>query len=261
MINLFFVTHRFYHRPRAALAASRARRQGLHPRCSDSYHATPDIRRSARAAGKTTAVDSTRAAPRLPIAIGALLGLLAVPACTAGEASARREHGAHHHGVGHLDLVAEGEALYLELTGPAASLAGFEHAASTKAETRALAKTLAVLEDGERLFRFSPAAGCRLHSASVDAPLTSPATPDSRSDATAGGHAAPTGTPPGRVQAGHADIRADYHFVCTEPGRVERLNVRLFQDFPAVERVQVQFIWQARQGAATLTADNPVIRF
>ena len=157
--------------------------------------------------------------------------------------------------------MAEGEALYLELTGPAASLVGFEHAASTKAETRALAKTLTVLEDGERLFRFSPAAGCRLHGASVEAPLISPATPDARSDATAAEHAAPTGTPPGRVQAGHADIRADYHFECAEPGRVESLSVQLFQDFPAVERIQAQFIWHARQGAATLTADNPVIRF
>jgi hypothetical protein len=103
LINFFLVADRFFQRPRPALAASRARRPALHERC-DSYRASPDTRRSARAAGKTTAVDSTCAAPRLPLAIGA------------------------------------------------------------------------VLEDGERQFRFSPAAGCRPHGASVDAPLISPAT-------------------------------------------------------------------------------------
>ncbi len=244
-----------------APAISRSHRPSLHPCGRDGYDAVPGARRSVRAAGKTTEVNSNRAAPRLPIAVGALLGLLAVPPGAAGEAGALHEHGARDQGVGHLNLVAEGRELYLDLTGPAASLLGFEHAASTEAEKRSVAKALAVLEDGERLFRFSPAAGCRLHAVSVNAPVTGSATPDARLDAPAGGHVAPTGTPPDGAQAGHVDIEADYHFVCTEPGRVERLELQFFQDFPAVERVQVQFNWQARQGATTLTADDPVIAF
>jgi hypothetical protein len=191
------------------------------------------------------------------ILIGALFGVPTAGQCLAEAQQIQHQLGTHRHGTGQLNIAMEGREVYLELDSPAADVAGFEHAPSSNAEKTALDAAVAILKDGDRLFRFSPAAGCRLHTAHVTAPVPGTAGHKAHHDGT---------TKPGAArdrpaENAHADIRVDYHFVCKQPARLERLNVGLFATFPAIEHIEVQFITEGRQGAAELTAANPVLRF
>ena len=59
----------------------------------------------------------------------------------------------------------------------------------------------------------------------------------------------------------HADIDAEYRFECAEPDRLVQMHLGLFEAFPETRGLQVQFVGPRGQGAAELTAANPVLRF
>lgn len=178
---------------------------------------------------------------RHPRALARLLILaLALPTLTL--AHEERSHGAHTHGLARLDLAVEGGALLIGLESPAANIVGFEHAPANARERAALDAALATLKDGGRLFRLPADAGCRLVEAVVETPLAAKA-----------GEAAHA--------SDHADIEAEYRFECAEPGRLVQMRLGLFDAFPQTQRLQVQFVGPRGQGAAELTAANPVLRF
>ncbi|MDZ7752798.1 MAG: DUF2796 domain-containing protein [Gammaproteobacteria bacterium] len=59
----------------------------------------------------------------------------------------------------------------------------------------------------------------------------------------------------------HTDVTANYRFHCEHPTRLERMEVRLFEPFPATQRLRVQFITDRGQGAAELTPENRFLSF
>ena len=98
--------------------------------------------------------------PRIPAI--ALFWAMATGQGLAEADNGQRQHDAHRHGAGRLNIAMEGGEVYAELESPAANVVGFEHAPTTEAERASLDKAVATLQDGDRLFRFSPAADCRL---------------------------------------------------------------------------------------------------
>jgi hypothetical protein len=171
-----------------------------------------------------------------------LLALTLVLPTLAVAQAEHRSHGAHAHGLARLDLAVEGGVVLIGLESPAANIVGFEHAPANAGERAALEAAMATLKDGGRLFRLPADAGCRLMEAVVETPLTAKA-----------GEAAHA--------SDHADIEAEYRFECAEPGRLVQMQLGLFEAFPQTERLQVQFVGPRGQGAAELTAANPVLRF
>jgi hypothetical protein len=173
----------------------------------------------------------------------------------------QRQHDNHRHGASRLNIAMEGRDLYLELESPAADVAGFEHAPSTEAERASLDEAVATLQEGDRLFRFSPAADCRLHTAQVaTSPKASGGLETSGHREHPGGKIEHQAAQGGPAQEPHADIQVDYHFFCAQPARLEQLSVELFTAFPAIQILDVQFILKGRQGAAELTAANRELR-
>jgi ABC-type Zn2+ transport system substrate-binding protein/surface adhesin len=59
----------------------------------------------------------------------------------------------------------------------------------------------------------------------------------------------------------HADIDATWRFSCEQPDMLDRISVRLFDVFPRTQRLQVQYITEKQQGAASLNAAQPELRF
>lgn len=145
--------------------------------------------------------------------------------------------GAHVHGRAALTLAQDGPQLLLELDSPAANLVGFEHPPMTAAERKLALEAQATLREASRLFRLSPAAGCRLTAVNIASGLAEVAHGD------------------------HADIVATYGFTCAHPQRLDGLEVDLFQLFPATRELTVQYALQHRQGGATVTAAAPTLRF
>lgn len=166
------------------------------------------------------------------------LGLLAL--LTA--AGAAQAHKPHEHGVVKLDVALDGGELTLVVEMPLDSLVGFERAPRTDAERQAAVAALARMRDGAALFRLDAAARCSLRSATVEAPVL---------------EAAPGATGPA---GGHADLEAVYVFACAEPSRLAALDVRLFEAFRRVDRIDVQAALPGVQRKATLRRAASVLR-
>lgn len=171
-----------------------------------------------------------------------LMGLLFISASPSMAEEPHREHGAHVHGLGQLNVVQDGGTLLIELISPAANIVGFEHAPKTAEQQAALSKGTQALENGDELFHFPAAAECRL--ASVET-VTEMAAEEHDHE----------------PQEGHADFEAHYQFTCSSPAALSHLDVKLFERFPHTEKLNVQLITTRRQGAAVLTADSPRLDF
>ena len=169
-----------------------------------------------------------------------------------------RQQGAHVHGIGQLNLALDGRELYIELDSPAANIVGFEYAPSSDADRAALDKAMAALSDGERLFRLTPAAGCRLGDAKIASALLDDHGHDEHKHDE---HKHDDHKHDGHDHETHADIRATYQFACDNPGALDGVVVEVFEAFPGTERLQMQFVIGERQGAAELTPADHVVNF
>jgi hypothetical protein len=188
-----------------------------------------------------------------------------------------RQHGTHVHGMAALNLVLEGQEVHIELDSPAANIVGFEHAPSSADDHAALDKAVATLKDGDRLFKFTDDAGCRMETAKVASELLDAehqAHAEEKAEAHA--HEGKEGHTPEEHEGGHAkkdkhehegegkthsDIEATYRFECSVPGKLTQLTVELFEAFPGMEELKVQYVSESRQGAAELTAADHVVEF
>ena len=208
---------------------------------------------------------------------GMVAGVLLAPAVAADE---RRAHGVHEHGAATLNAALDGGELYLELSSPAMNLVGFEYVPSSDEDLATVARAVATLEDGARLFGPSAGAECALAAAEVELPedwrgrgLPDPKAKhhqeahdhgDAHHDHAEGhGHDHGHDHDHGHAHAHdtHADIHASWRFTCAEPGGLSALDIGLFAAFPGLERLRIQSVGPAGQSAAELTAADPVLRF
>ena len=176
---------------------------------------------------------------------------------------APRQHGSHVHGIAALNLALEGQEVHIELDSPAANIVGFEHAPSSEADHAALDKAVAALKDGDRLFSFNDDAGCRMETAKVASELLDEEhEPHTEEKTREHAHEEKEGHDhEEREGETHSDIEATYHFECNAPGKLTQLTVELFEAFPGMEELKVQYVIESKQGAAELTAADHVVKF
>ncbi len=201
----------------------------------------------------------------VPLALWAVL-VLNVPGPVTGAESTHREHGAHEHGHGVLEVVAESDELVIALRIPAVNAVGFEHAPSTAQQHQLAEETIARFRLGEQLFVASSAAGCRLVDAGVELAgmeeehggahegeeheKNAHASPDHDAQAEEGEHA----------QEDHSELHAEYHFRCANLARLEAIEVRVFDALHDVEAIDARVVTAAFQGAAELAAGDTVLK-
>lgn len=164
---------------------------------------------------------------------------LAIAIGTAGPAPAASDM--HRHGAGQLDIVIEADAVMIEVQIPAADVVGFENEPRTPEEESAVRKARETLELGDRLFDFPAGAHCRLETAEVDR------------RAIDGQRAA--------VKDTHGDFDARYLFRCERPSRVSRIDVQIFEHFPAVRELQARIISPDGQTAYELDRSSTRLSF
>lgn len=150
---------------------------------------------------------------------------------------------AHQHGIGHLDLVLEGNQLVIELRAPAEDLLGFEHAPRTPEQQVQLTVLQDTLKQPEQLFALPAAAKCTLTSVELNSSLFAEA---------------PQAVP--EVASQHADIQAQYQFSCAAVQHLQQLEVTLFQHFPGSQRLLLQAITPDSQYGDELSATHNRIR-
>ena len=145
-----------------------------------------------------------------------------------------------------MNLALEGDEVHIELDSPAANIVGFEHVPSSDADHVALKKAVAMLKDGGKLFEFNASADCSLEKTHIESALMEEGHKHEKHE-----HEAET----------HSDIEAIYHFECEKPGKLTQLSVELFEAFPGMEKLNVQYIIENKQGASELTPSSHVIKF
>ena len=191
---------------------------------------------------------------------GASIGWLPIEA----QAEEQHHHGAHVHGIAHLNVALEGKNLYMEFVSPAANIVGFEHHPKNKTERDAVESARNTLKNAEAVFTLPPAAGARL----VEADVASTTEHDEHHDAEhghegEGHHEDKAGSDHAHHDAHahegetHSDFKAVYRFSCQNPDKLANIEVRLFELFPGIEAIEVQILTEMKQTAVELTARKP----
>lgn len=156
------------------------------------------------------------------------LFLVALPAL----AAAGHDHHAHVHGLAQLEVAVEGDELHIRLESPLENLLGFEHAPRDARERAAVAQMREKLSRGDTLFVPTRAGQCRLVSATLEAPSLEP------------GHSGPIS---------HADLDAEFRFTCAQPARLTGVEVRVFDVFPKLRRLEARVVSEKGQKALRLS--------
>jgi hypothetical protein len=158
---------------------------------------------------------------------------------------------AHVHGRGNLDVAVDGSILTLRLESPLDSFVGFERAPKNDKERTAVRRMAQSLR-AESAFVPSPAAQCRLKEVMLASPVLDPALLAAPADA---GQGAAKGTGQSG-QKGHAEIVAEYRYECADSAALRGLEVRLFETFKGLERLDAQIAAPQGQSGARLTSKS-----
>jgi len=160
---------------------------------------------------------------------------LACAAAVAFAADEKFEQHVHEHGKVTLNVALEGGALSIELDAPADNVIGFEHAPRTDAERTAIANAASLLQSGDGLFAFSPAAACKFAKSELHAP-----------EWKEGQH--------------HADYEANFSFTCGQPQHLDWLQLPLLAKLREVHQAQVNVVTAKSQLQATITSPTARVK-
>ena len=175
------------------------------------------------------------------------IGMLGV--CLAAAAPGAPAQAPHAHGTGELLVAVEKGRLDIEFRSPLDNLVGFEHAPRTDAQRAAVKAMTARLNRPETLFKLPQAASCTAGPAQIDSPLDAPAAPSK---------SAKPAHKPGDDD--HAELTATFRFACADPGKLDSIEVAIFDAFPRTTAIKAQIIGPRGQSAARLSPKRRVIR-
>ena len=220
--------------------------------------------------------------PGLATALACALCAGAAFAASDGE---HREHDAHEHGHGTLDIALEGEELVVELRIPAVNVVGFEHAPRDDAEREAVRQAMVPFGDAASVLVLPAEAECEVEK--VDAEIFSMTHEDDEEeghrdedghdhegDENGDGHGtdehakdeheeheedAHEEHDPDSGAEAHSEMHATYQFHCHAPGRIGRVDVRVFEHLRDAEEIDVRIVTPTAQLATELNPGSTVV--
>jgi len=166
-----------------------------------------------------------------------LLGL-----CLASVSPGAPAQGAHVHGAGELRVAVEKDHLAVEFRSPLNNLVGFEHAPRTDAQRAAVKAMTAKLNRPDALLRLPKAAACKATRVQIESPFDAPKPARKGHDDE------------------HTELTATFRFDCASMGKLDSIEVVIFEAFPRTTAIQAEIIGPRGQSAATLTPKRRTIR-
>lgn len=162
-------------------------------------------------------------------------------------------HGVHVHGEAILNIVLDGDTLYIELDSPAINLIGFEHAPSSDEQKAVILNAQQTLTVADRLFHFATAK-CPLENLTIEVPYIN--------NSGSQGHSHHHDHQHSHEEAHHehANFHASYTFQCEQVKDLKAVSTTLFSLFPGIQVIKAQWISQGRQGSTSLTANNSTLK-
>lgn len=167
------------------------------------------------------------------------VSLMSLGFCTAAYAAP------HVHGAAALQIAIDGKEVEVTLTSPLESLLGFERAPRNDKEQKAVQKMMEQLNNSAGWLIPSAAARCtpakpQIHAPALDSKQHKP-------------------HDHGKHGEEHAELEAVISFQCAEPAALRTMEVRLFEAFPHLRRLQAEVAAPGKQAAAKLTRERSVL--
>ncbi|WP_158548722.1 ZrgA family zinc uptake protein [Parvularcula marina] len=172
-------------------------------------------------------------------------------AALSGFMSTSHEHD-HDHGKANMVIVLEEEALSVTFEAHQADLAGFETAPRSAEEIHILEELPARLSAAEKLFALTASASCEFSGMEVSG------LPG------ADGHEEPHDKGEDHEDdhhEAHLVISATYHWSCRSPRKLKEVETLLFEEFPAIARINAIAFLNGQQTADILLPQRPRIKF
>ncbi len=175
----------------------------------------------------------------------------------------QREHDAHVHGIGALNVAIDGDQVMLEFESPAVNIVGFEHTPSNEQQQQAVDTAMEMLREGGKMFVFTDKSGCRLETAEVHTTIET-----DHDDAHEGEHNHENESAHDQEhadheehEAEHSEFHVEYTFRCEQSDALTSMDVKLFEHFPSLEELTTQIISNTSQQGASLTKENSAVTF
>lgn len=146
---------------------------------------------------------------------------------------------AHTHGVAGLTVAIYGATITMTLDAPLESLLGFERAPRNDAERNRVREMAQVLRSGDA-FAPTPAARCKPAKVELASAVLAP-------ELLGSGGAA------GTTDDGHAELNGTFIYRCEDIAALREIDVRLFDPFKRLRRIDAQLAGPKGQSAHRLT--------
>ncbi|MEE4638262.1 MAG: DUF2796 domain-containing protein [Wenzhouxiangella sp.] len=179
-----------------------------------------------------------------------------------------RQHDVHVHGTATGNMAVDGQELRLELEIPGINLVGFEHAPSSEAEQATLDSTIEFLRAAEWLVA-DPRGGCEIASVSAHTHGFSEGDDHDHDHDHEHEHEHEHGHEHEHEHEHHdhagddAHGHSEFHLVlmmeCQSVDRLGWIDLRLFDDYPANELMQIDVLTDTLATQARLSPGNPRI--
>jgi Protein of unknown function (DUF2796) len=168
----------------------------------------------------------------------------------------------HVHGVATLEIAVDGSAVQVNLNSPLDNLLGFERAPRNEKERQAIRTMASKLHQAGSLFIFTPAAQCRLESTQLESPLLPSEllmAHDKSDRSKSNKPQVPSPAPSGLATSSnthaddHAELGATWNFRCAMSQALQGVDVRLFDTFPGLRRLDAMIAGPKGQSGAKLS--------
>lgn len=167
---------------------------------------------------------------------------------------------AHVHGVSELMIAIENDEIEVQLISPAMDIVGFERKAKTDKEVIAVNSAKSQLEVGSSLFSFMDSS-CKLDSSAVDVSSLIEEQKHEHSHSKHSHEESLSEHHHHEDDDRHFEVIANYKYSCQEQSVPTAISVNLFKLFPRMEKIQVVWLAQNKQGAVTLTPEEFKVEF
>ena len=169
---------------------------------------------------------------------------------------------AHVHGKASLNLVLDGQSLFIEFESPAYNLVGFEHEPKDQIQQKEVQDTLSLLSKPRKVFGFSAQAGCLVESVSVTTTMAGVGKntvgyEEEHHEEEHHDHSDGDST----NKESHSEFKANYLMICSEPEKLRTIEFKLFKEFLGLKSVQVQWINGEGQGYIELNAESSKLKW
>ncbi|WP_200870123.1 ZrgA family zinc uptake protein [Catenovulum agarivorans] len=191
------------------------------------------------------------------------------------------QYDAHIHGVAEISIVMEGKELHMQLHSPADTLVGFEHKAQTQQQKQAVQTVDRYLNTVNKIVEFT---GNKCNAVEIEVDVTA-LLPEEHGhdehehehDKHAHEHDKHTHEHDehehkhdkhehehehdGHERSDtHIEITANYQFLCDDITEISAIQIKLFEQFPALEKVQAIWIGPNGQNAQMLSKNDNSIK-